>query len=110
VEVRGASQEERITLAASGVRSAWRHGEGCGVPAVIRWPVRHGATNGVPRKPRGAGELRLTGHSGFSAFRTGKRTCAKQSLPASRNTVRKYEAETGRGYEGATRAAVPCRR
>src|SRR3984957_4733539 len=24
---------------------------------------------GVPRKPRGAGELRLTGHSGFSAVR-----------------------------------------
>ena len=35
-EVRGASQEDRITSAARGVRSARRHGEGCGVPAVIR--------------------------------------------------------------------------
>ena len=109
-EVRGASQEERITSAASGVRSAWRDGEGCGVPAVIRWPVRHGATNGVPRKPRGAGELRLTGHSGFSAFPTTFCTSVTMCSLARENAVRKCQIETGHCHEGAKRAAIPgCR-
>ena len=44
------------------------HGTGDGVkclPSKMFCPTRN--IVGVPRKPRGAGEFRLTGHSGFSA-------------------------------------------
>jgi hypothetical protein len=44
------------------------HGTGDDVkclPSKMFCPTRN--IIGVPRKPRGAGEFRLTGHSGFSA-------------------------------------------
>ena len=37
------------------------------LPSKMFCPTRN--IIGVPRKPRGAGEFRLTGHSGFSAVR-----------------------------------------
>ncbi len=46
------------------------HGTGDDVkclPSKMFCPTRN--IVGVPRKPRGAGEFRLTGHSGFSAVR-----------------------------------------
>ena len=61
----------RGTEPPGGQRSSVRcsYGQWREVPAVSWWSVRHGPAGNVPRKPRGAGGPRPTGHSGFSAVR-----------------------------------------
>src|SRR5665213_1823528 len=71
---RGASQEDRIPSSGqwSSVHCLELANDVKCLPSKMFCPTRN--IVGVPRKPRGAGEFRLTGHSGFSAVRAQMRT------------------------------------
>ena len=64
---KGASQEERIPSSGqwSSVHCSKQANDVKCLPSKMFCPTRN--IVGVPRKPRGAGEFRLTSHSGFSA-------------------------------------------
>jgi hypothetical protein len=88
VESGGASQEEQKLSPGSGVRSAVRKTND------VKYLPSHGGLSDTGqrvvclREPRGAGEFRLTGHSGFSAFPGQKSDCGSAGSISSGPSLR----------------------